>query len=64
MNEQLHERTVLACARAACSPFITEDDLALLCYHAGIRREELRGVKVSGYTLREREIQREEIEIE
>ena len=35
-NEELHQRTLVALARAAQAPLMTEDDLSLLMWHCGI----------------------------
>lgn len=50
-NELLHQRTLVALARAACAPLVSDEDLDLLCWHAGCHREELNGVKVTGYRM-------------
>lgn len=50
-NEQLHERTIVALARAAISPMLSDEDLHLLCWHAGVDKSELQGVKVCGYRM-------------
>lgn len=52
-NEELHRRTVVALARAAISPMVAEDDLHLLCWHAGVDIDELKGVKVCGYKMKD-----------
>lgn len=36
-NEELHQRTLIALARAAQGPLMTKDDLSLLMHHCGIR---------------------------
>lgn len=50
-NELLHKRTLVALARAACAPLVSDEDLDLLCWHAGCRRDDLQGVKVTGYRM-------------
>lgn len=51
MDERLHERTIIALARAAISPMLCDEDLSLICWHCGVQVNELNGVKVSGYKM-------------
>ncbi len=48
-NELLHKRTLVALARAACAPLVSDEDLDLLCWHCGCRREDIHNVQVTGY---------------
>jgi hypothetical protein len=52
-NELLHKRTVVALARAACSHLVSNEDLDLLCWHAGVNRDEIKGIQVAGYRMNE-----------
>ena len=50
-NEELHERTLIALARAAISPMMTDEDLNLICWHCGVNVREIQGLKVTGYRM-------------
>ena len=50
-NEELHERTLIALARAAISPMMTDEDIRLLCWHSGVNVSEIQGLKVTGYRM-------------
>ena len=53
-REEEHEfKTTVALARMSMSPFVTDEDIDLVCSLCGKRREDLQGVKVTGYSFLE-----------
>ena len=52
-NEELHQQTVIALARAFQSWCMTEDDKSLLAWHCGIPMDLIKGVQVAGPRIKE-----------